>query len=91
MRVANVDAGKLMDALLPELEKLCKNAPRYGEVALRAVLADGKVGRICLGVEVLRKIEPEKEPIFTADQSTKGQERGKTSASHSEAEEHGHE
>jgi len=91
MNTPRPDPKALMDMLSPELMKLCKGAPAYGELTLRAILADSKVGRICLGVEVLRKIEPQKEPIFTSNQSTNGQENGKAHAFQTHAKEDGHE
>lgn len=56
MSAQTVDADALEAALLPELRKLCRNAPEYGELVLRASLHDGDVGRVTLGIETARKI-----------------------------------
>ncbi|GAB6276037.1 MAG: hypothetical protein SAMD01599839_05770 [Rectinema sp.] len=53
---ANADA--LMAVLQPELERLCKNAPQFGVLTLRADIHDGDVGRVSLGIETARKIAP---------------------------------
>jgi hypothetical protein len=52
----NMDA--LVTVLLPELERLCRNAPQYGSISLRADLHDFGVGRVVLGIETSRKILP---------------------------------
>ena len=52
----NLDA--LTTVLIPELEKLCRSAPQYGSISLRADLHDFGVGRVVLGIETSRKILP---------------------------------
>lgn len=51
---ANADA--LEAVLIPELRKLCANAPEFGELILRASIHSGDVGRVSLGIETARKI-----------------------------------
>jgi hypothetical protein len=53
---ANADA--LMAVLKPELERLCRNAPQFGEISLTASIHDFDVGRVSLGIETARKIVP---------------------------------
>jgi len=53
---ANADA--LMAVLKPELERLCRNAPPFGEITLKASIHDGDVGRVSLGIEEARSIAP---------------------------------
>ena len=53
---ANADA--LIAVLKPELEKLCRNAPTFGEISLTASIHDGDVARISLGIETARKVAP---------------------------------
>lgn len=48
----------LVKVLLPELERLCRNAPQYGQISLRADLHDFGVGRVILGIETSRRILP---------------------------------
>lgn len=55
----NPDA--LLSILVPELERLCKNAPQYGVLSLRVDLHDFGIGRISLGIETSRKIAPRAE------------------------------
>jgi len=54
-----VDA--LFAVLKPELERLCQNAPQYGEISLNAAIHDGAVGRVSLGIEVSKRILPHSE------------------------------
>ena len=61
MGALTVNADALIAALLPELERLCKNAPQYGVLSLRADIHDGGIGRISLGIETARKIIPRAE------------------------------
>jgi len=72
MNTPRADTKALMDVLTPELLKLCKGAPAFGELSLRVILADGMVGRVCLGVEISRKLEPRKQEVFESGQATKG-------------------
>lgn len=58
MSALTVNADALMIVLKPELEKLCRNAPLFGDLVLRASLHDGDIGRIVLGIETARKIAP---------------------------------
>jgi len=53
---ANADA--LMAVLKPELERLCRNAPQFGEITLKASIHDGDIGRMSLGIETARKVAP---------------------------------
>lgn len=56
MSAPTVNADALVAVLKPELEKLCRNAPLFGDLILRASLHDGEIGRIVLGIETARKI-----------------------------------
>jgi len=47
---------KIIEAILPELEKLAESLPQYGEISLKAKICDYKVGTISLGTEISRKI-----------------------------------
>lgn len=58
MSASTVNADALFAVLKPELEKLCRNAPQYGDLVLRASMHDGDIGRITLGIETARKIAP---------------------------------
>jgi len=58
---AIVSAEVLLAVLTPELERLCRNAPLYGELILRATIADGEIGRVVLGIETSRKLLPREE------------------------------
>lgn len=58
MSVQAVKADALIAILKPELDRLCLNAPLYGDLILRASLHDGDIGRIILGIESSRKILP---------------------------------
>lgn len=53
-----VSTDALIITLLPELEKLCRNAPLFGSISFRAEIHDGDVGRISIGIETSRKIAP---------------------------------
>jgi hypothetical protein len=79
MNAARADGESLMEVLTPELLKLCRGAPAFGELSLRVILADGKVGRVCLGVEISRKLEPHKQEVFESSQATKGLSQGEAS------------
>jgi len=48
----------LVTVLHPELERLCRNAPQYGTITLKADLHDFGIGRIIIGIETSRKIAP---------------------------------
>jgi hypothetical protein len=48
----------LVQVLLPELERLCRNAPQFGSINLRADLHDFGIGRVVLGIETSRRILP---------------------------------
>lgn len=52
--IVNEDA--LFAVLKPELEKLCKNSPRFGALTLRAEIHYGAVGNVSLGIETTCKI-----------------------------------
>ena len=56
MSAPTVNADALFAVLKPELDKLCRNAPLFGDLVLRASMHDGEVGRIVLGIETARKI-----------------------------------
>ncbi len=56
MSAQTVNSDALVSVLLPELRKLCNNAPQFGEITLRATIHDGDVGRISFGIETARKI-----------------------------------
>jgi hypothetical protein len=58
MSAQTVNPDALMAVLKPELEKLCRNAPLFGDLVLRASLHEGDIGRIVLGIETARKIAP---------------------------------
>jgi len=58
MSARTVNADALFAVLKPELEKLCHDAPPFGDLILRASLHDGDIGRITLGIESARKIMP---------------------------------
>jgi hypothetical protein len=58
MSAQTVNADALMAVLKPELERLCRNAPQFGEITLKASIHDGDCGRISLGIETARKIMP---------------------------------
>ncbi len=58
MSAHTVNADALFAVLKPELEKLCRDAPQYGDLILRASIHDGDVGRITLGIETALKITP---------------------------------
>jgi len=47
---------KVMENILPQLEKLTENLPQYGEISLKVKICDYKVGTISLGTEISRKI-----------------------------------
>jgi hypothetical protein len=56
MSAQTENSDALEAVLVPELKKLCRNAPEYGEIILRASLHDGDVGKVSLGIETARKI-----------------------------------
>jgi len=58
MCAQTVNTDALFAVLKPELEKLCHDAPLFGDVILRASIHDGDIGRIILGIESARKIAP---------------------------------
>jgi len=58
MSAQTLNADALFIVLKPELEKLCRSAPLFGDLILRASIHDGDVGRIVLGIETARKIAP---------------------------------
>ena len=58
MSTLTVNADALLALLQPELEHLCKSAPRYGVISIQATIHDGDVGRVSLGVEIARNISP---------------------------------
>lgn len=58
MSALTANAEALMSVLLPELKKLCINAPQFGEIFLRAKIHDGDVGLVSTAVEFTRKISP---------------------------------
>jgi hypothetical protein len=86
MNTPRANPKALMEVLTPELMKLCKGAPAFGELTLRVILADGMVGRVCLGVEISRKIEPWKDHSFDSGPSI-----GRGTADHSNGKESDHE
>jgi hypothetical protein len=49
-------AEAVMKTLLPELKKLARNIPAYGEISLKAKIADYKIGTISLGIDTSRRI-----------------------------------
>jgi hypothetical protein len=50
------NAEAIIAVLLPELEKLARNSPQYGELTMRVKISDYQVGTISLGIETSRKI-----------------------------------
>jgi hypothetical protein len=56
MNAHTVNPDALFAILKPELERLCRNAPLFGELTLRARVHDGDVGSVSLGIETTRKI-----------------------------------
>ncbi|OQB98781.1 MAG: hypothetical protein BWX81_00209 [Spirochaetes bacterium ADurb.Bin110] len=56
MSAQTVNSDALISVLLPELRKLCSNAPQFGEISLSATIHDGDVGRISIGIQTTRKI-----------------------------------
>jgi hypothetical protein len=56
MSAQTVNTDALVAVLLPELRKLCANAPLFGEITLRASIHDNDIGRISLGIETSRRI-----------------------------------
>lgn len=58
MSTPTVNADALLALLQPELERLCKSAPRFGVISIQATIHDGDVGRVSLGVEIARSITP---------------------------------
>jgi hypothetical protein len=58
MSAPTVNSDALLAVLLPELEKLCKNAPQFGSISLRADIHDGDAGRVATAIEISRKIAP---------------------------------
>jgi len=56
MITPTVSTDALLNVLRPELERLCRNAPLFGSISLRAEIHDGDVGRIAVGIEASRKI-----------------------------------
>lgn len=60
MSALTVDTDALISVLLPELKKLCLNAPQFGEITLRATIHDGAIGRVSFGIETTRKIVSQK-------------------------------
>lgn len=58
MSAPTVNTDALIAVLRPELEKLCRNAPQYGTITLKAELHDFGIGRIIIGIETGRKIAP---------------------------------
>jgi len=51
-------ASRIFEILKPYLLQLCKDAPRFGEISISATLHDGDVGRVKIGAEVSRAIQP---------------------------------
>jgi hypothetical protein len=56
MSAPTVNSDALLSALLPELKKLCLNAPQFGEISLTASIHNGDIGRISLGIQTTTKI-----------------------------------
>jgi hypothetical protein len=56
MSVQTAKADALISVLLPELKKLCNNAPDFGKITLTATIHDSDIGNISLGIETTRKI-----------------------------------
>ena len=52
----NEQTAAIMAVLTPELKKLAENAPPYGEIILRAKVADFQIGTISLGIETARRV-----------------------------------
>ena len=48
---------KIIQELLPELEKLVENLPQFGEISLRAKICDYKVGTISTAKEISKRIQ----------------------------------
>jgi hypothetical protein len=58
MRSPICNQDYLVSVIKPELERLCLDAPAFGELILRATLVDGDISRISLGIETSRRIAP---------------------------------
>jgi hypothetical protein len=58
MSAPTVNADALLAVLLPELEKLCRNAPQFGTITLHADIHDWDAGRVAAAIEISRKIAP---------------------------------
>ncbi|GHT62021.1 hypothetical protein FACS1894109_20810 [Spirochaetia bacterium] len=56
MTATNEKADAIMSVLTPELKKLAENAPPYGELILRAKVANFQIGTISLGIETARRV-----------------------------------
>jgi hypothetical protein len=56
MSAPTVYADALFAGLMPELEKLCKNAPLFGKITFAADIHDGDIGRVSVAIETSRKI-----------------------------------
>jgi hypothetical protein len=62
VKAAIEQADAIMTVLTPELRKLAQNIPAYGEISLRAKIADYQIGTISLGIETARRITARPEP-----------------------------
>jgi hypothetical protein len=58
MSAQTVNTDALIAVLRPELERLCRNAPFFGSISLKADIHDGDIGRVALALETSRKIAP---------------------------------
>lgn len=57
MSMPNIYTDTIFAALKPELEKLCKNASRFGGLTLQADIHNGKVCRVRISVDTTYKID----------------------------------
>ena len=58
MNPPTIDADALFAILKPEVEKLCYNAPLFGEITLKATIHQGNIAKISTGIEISCKIDP---------------------------------
>ena len=52
---------KIVEELLPHLEKLSEAAPQYGEIGIRAKICDYKIGTITVIIETSKKTPKTKQ------------------------------
>ena len=62
MGATTEQTAAIMTGLTPELKKLAENIPPYGEIILRARVADFQIGTISLGIETARRVTARPTP-----------------------------